>query len=286
METVGALGGFLLSTHRTEPVGPVGQAMIVLLCLGIGGLLALVGVGYLQTYNRVRKTDPVPVRQLTDTGTEIELSGTARTHEATSRSPFTDTECLVLDWNVEQYRGSGGEGSNWSTLDAGETRHPFRLDDGTGTALVGPKGATLELTNEATIEIGPDESPPPTISNYLAQTDTVDREHDRNRRYTEQRLEPGDDVHVFGPVQRIGHAVDMPGGADAMIGVDDPDRGFSVGEDGLSELVDQIKTDTLRFVITTGSEREAEQHLLRKGLFIAGFGVVFALVPVVFVLVL
>jgi hypothetical protein len=273
-----------LGTHRAEPVGPLGQAIIVLLCLGLGGLMTVVGVGYLQTYNRVRKSDPVPVRQLTDTGIEVELAGRARTHEATRRSPFTDTECLVLDWKAERYR-SGSEGSAWSTLDSGEARHPFRLDDGTGTALVGPRGATLELTNKETIEVGPDESPPSLISAYLDETDRVDRDHDHKRRYIEQRLEPGDDVHVFGPVQRIGHAVDMPGGTDAMIGVNDPDRGLTVGEDDLSELVDRIKADTLRFVITTGTKREAEQHLLKKGLVIAGFGVVFGLIPLVFVLV-
>jgi hypothetical protein len=274
-----------LGTHRTDPVGPLGQAMIVFLCLGIGGLMALVGVGYLQTYTRVRKTDLVPVRQLTDTGSEVELAGTARTHEATTRSPFTDTECVVLDWSAERYIG-GSEGSSWSTLDEGEARHPFRLDDGTGTALIGPRGATLELTNEQVIKVESDESPPPGVSDYLDETDELDREHDRKRRYTEQRLEPGDDVHVFGPLQRVGHAVDMPGGADAMIGVDDPDRGFTVGEDRLSELVDRIKADTLRFVITTGTEREARRHLLKKGLGIAGFGVVFGLIPLVFVLVL
>lgn len=276
----------LLTTHRSEPVGPVGQAIIVLVCLAIGGLIALVGVGYLQTYNRVRKTDPVSVRRLTDTDTEVELSGTAKAHEATNRSPLTDTECLAHDWKVKQYRGSGTKGSNWSTLDAGETRHPFRLVDGTGTALVGPEGATLELTTEETIEVGPDESPPRAIDDYLDETDEIDREHDRKRRYTEQRLEPGDDVHVFGPVQRVDHSVDMPGGADAMIGLDDPDRGFTVGEDGLPELVEQIKADTVRFVITSGTEREAKQNLLKKGLALAGFGTVFALIPVVFVLVL
>lgn len=272
----------LLDTHRTEPVGPVEQAVIVLFCLGIGGLIALVGVGYLQTYNRVRKTDPVTIRRLTDTDSEVELSGTVQVHEATSVSPFTGTECVVQDWKAEEYLG-GGEGSNWSTLDFGETRHPFQLEDGTGAVLVEPDGATLELTGEEIVEVGPDESPPPAVTDYLAETDRVDREHSRKRRYTERRLDPGEDIHVLGPVRRAGHSFDMPGGVDAVVGLDDPDRGFTVGEDGLSELVDQFKTDTMRFVVTAGSEREAQRHLLKRGLFIAGFGIVFGLVPVVFV---
>jgi hypothetical protein len=275
----------ILNTHRTEPVGPVGQFVIVLFCLGIGGMIALVGAGYVQTYNRVRKTDPVDVRRLTDTDSEVELAGTAHAHEETSQSPLTDTECIAYDWEVERYLG-GGRGSNWSTIASGETRHPCRLDDGTGIALVDPNGATLELLTEETIEVEPYESPPPEVGDYLERTETVDREHDYTRRYTETRLEPGDDIHVLGPVRRLAHSVEMPGDADAVIGVSDPDRGFTVGEDGLSKLVDQIKTDTMRFMITTGDEREAERHLLTKGLFIAGFGIVFALLPVVFVVAL
>jgi hypothetical protein len=274
-----------LSAQSSTTVGPVGQFVIVLLCLGIGGIIALVGAGYLQTYNRVRTMEPVDVRRLTDSGSEVELSGTARAHEETSLSPFTNIECLAHDWKAKRYRGSG-RGSNWSTLDSGATRHPFQLDDGTGTVLIDPNGATLELLTEETVEVEPDESPPPAVSDYLEQTETVTREHTRKRRYTEQRLEPRHDVHILGPVRRLGHSVDMPGGADAIIGVSDPDRGFTVGEDGLSKLVDQIKTDTMRFVITTGDERQAERHLLKKGLFIAGFGIVFALVALVFALVL
>jgi hypothetical protein len=282
MGVIGILGPrLLLDAHRTDPVGPVGQVVIALLCLGIGGLIALVGVGYLQTYNRVRKTDPVTIRRLTDTA-KVELSGTVKNHETTSVSPFTATECVAQDWTAEEYRG-GGEDSNWSTLDFGETRHPFRLDDGTGAVLVDPDGATLELTDEETVEVGPDESPPPGVADYLAETDGVDRAHSRKRRYTERRLDVGEDIHVLGPVRRVGHSFDMPGGVDAVVGVEDSDRRFVVGEDGLSELVEHLKTDTTRFVITAGSEREAQRHLLKRGLVIAGFGVVFALVPLLFV---
>jgi len=42
----------------------------------------------------------------------------------------------------------------------------------------------------------------------------------------------------------------------------------------------------MRFTITAGDERESERHLLKRGLAMTGFGVVFALLPVVFVVVL
>lgn len=285
MMDFGLLTPVIPLTSRTETVGPLGQVMIVLVCLGIGGVITLVGVGYLQTYLRARRMDPVDIRQLTDTNDEVELTGTARPHEETSISPFTNTECLVHEWEAERYHG-GGRGPNWITLDSGEKRHPFRLEDETGTVLIDPNGGTVEWTTEDTIEVAPDESPPAMVRSYLEETESVDAEHERKRKYTEKRLEPGEDIHVLGPVRRLAHSVDMPGGANAVVGVDDPDRGFTVGEDGLTELVDQIKTDTMQFIITTGEEAEAQTHLLKKGLFIAGFGIVFALIPVVFVVVL
>jgi len=276
------LASVVLTTHRSEPVGPLGQIIIVIVCLVIGGAVALVGFGYLQTYNRARKTDPTPLRRVTDTGSEVELSGTAEVHETTSAPPFTNTGCLAHEWQVKRH--DAGSDSGWTRLDSGNERNPFQLDDGTGTALVDPDGATLELTDTKTIEIDADETPPPGIDEYLERTEQVNGDIARKHRYIERRLEPGDDVHVFGPVQRTGHSADMPGGVDAIIGVTDADRGFTVGEDGLTELVDQIKTDTMRYVITPGEEKEAERHLLKQGLLFAGFGIVFALIPLGFVL--
>jgi hypothetical protein len=275
-----------LGTARTEPVGPAGQAVIILACIGIGGVIALVGLGYLQMYSRVRKTDPTVIAQVTRTDTEVELTGTARPHESVSTSPFTETACLAHDWAVTEDRNSGGSGSSRVTLDAGEVREPFVLEDETGTALVMPASATLELTDEETITVDPAESPPPAISQYLAEADDIDPEHGRERKYTEQRLRVGAEIHVLGPVQAVSQSTELPGDVDALIGVDNPDRGFTVGEDGLSDLVEQIKADTVQFVITIGGERQAERHLLKKGLAIAAFGVLFALIPLVIVVAL
>lgn len=285
MVRLSTYGGLVVLSHTTEPVGPVGQVVVVLVALAIGGLIALVGVGYLQTYSRLRGTDPVDIRRLGDASGEVELTGTVQPHEETSTTPFTRTECVAHEWTVREYRG-GGSGSTWRTLDSGEARHPFRLADGTGTVLVDPNGGTLELLSETTVEVGAEESPPPAVGAYLGETEAVDREHGRERKYVERHLEPGEDVQVFGPVRRLAHSADMPGGADAVIGLDDPDRGFTVGEDGLSTLVDQIRTDSMRFTITAGDERESERHLLKRGLAMTGFGVVFALLPLVFVVVL
>ena len=94
---------------------------------------------------------------------------------------------------------------------------------------------------------------------------------------------------VSNPATRFtysGRSRGLPGGTDALIGVDNPDHGFRLGEDGLSEFIDQISSGAMRFTITVGAEVEAERHPLNKGLVLTGFGVVFALIPVAFVMVL
>jgi hypothetical protein len=275
----------VLTTHRSEPVGPVGQFLIVLVCLGIGGAIALVGVGYLQTYNQIRKREPVDIRQVNNTTDDVELTGTVQPHEETIDAPFTGTECVVVDWEAEAYLPSG-DSSDWRTRNSGLDQQAFQLQDATGTVLVDPEGAGLERLSEETIEVGPDESPPPEISNYLESTEVIDRDESRKHRYVEKQLTPGDEVHVYGPVRQGGHSVDVPDGVDAVIGRDDPDSSFTVGEDGLAELIDQIKAESVHFVITAGDEQEAKQHLLKRGLSIAGFGLVFGLLPLVMVVAL
>jgi len=44
MVRLSTYGGLVVLSHTTEPVGPVGQVVIVLVTLAIGGLIALVGV--------------------------------------------------------------------------------------------------------------------------------------------------------------------------------------------------------------------------------------------------
>lgn len=248
-----------------------------------GALMVFFGAGHLWNYARMKRSDPVDIQHLDVPSGTVELTGTAQVHEETSRSPFTDTETLLCDWKAEYYSPSR-QGSNWNLLESGQTRHSFLLEDGTGTALVDIDGGSPYLQDTTTIEVEEDESPPPAIQEFLEATDEIDREHDRTRRYHESRLDPGNDVHVFGPVRESGSSVDSSTPIDAVVGVENPEeRRLTIGEDDLtvSNIADKVKPDPEQFIITNAGETGAERHMLKIGAIWFGLGVVFLVVSTV-----
>ncbi|PSP28767.1 hypothetical protein BRC65_01375 [Halobacteriales archaeon QH_2_65_14] len=249
-----------------------------------GVLMAVLGLGHVGNYVRMKRLEPVDIRTMDEQSGEVELTGTAGAHEGTSLSPFTSTETVVQEWTVKAYNPRGRR-SNWTLLDSGEDSHPFVLEDSTGSVLVDPAGASRYLASTTTIEVEPDESPPSPIREYLDGTDDVDSNPSRKRRYTESRLDPGGNAYVLGPVRESGHSVDLPAGVDAVVGVENPDeRGITVGEDGLSEVVEQVKADTDQFIITNSGERRAQRGMLWRGILFFGAGLVFVTVPLALLL--
>jgi hypothetical protein len=242
---------------------------------GIAAFCGLVGVGYLQTYWRVRKSDPTDARRIRESGRQVELVGTVRAHEDVPRSPFSETKSPVYEWNVSEEKPRDRD-SEPLTLDFGEVTEPFVLDDGTGDVLIRPEGAQLELDNETTVSVDPDESPPSGVATYIEETNGLPRDHDETRHYRESRLDLGADVHVYGPVREATASFDHPAGVDAVVGLENPEeRTIRLGEDDLSTIVEKVKSDDARFVVSDGDKAEAERELLHSGLVWLVFGLAF-----------
>lgn len=76
------------------------------------------------------------------------------------RAPFSDDECVLAEWEIEECDESG-KGSRWRTEGSGTLSVPFYVDDGTDRVLVRPDGATVELSGDRTTTgVGIDETPP------------------------------------------------------------------------------------------------------------------------------
>ncbi|PSQ60130.1 MAG: hypothetical protein BRD23_02865 [Halobacteriales archaeon SW_9_67_25] len=275
-------------------------AIEVLLLWGLGGLLLLVGLGYLQTYYTVSRSEPADLRTVNEASSAIEIAGTVQPHAETVRSPFTDTECLCCEWRV--VRGEPGvteeqrqddrqlrRGTESDTIvhirrrtasivASGEDVNPFVVETDTGSVLVEPEGAQRELSESAWLRFDPGESTPEEIADFLRSQTELEPDDEQVRVYSEHRIDPGDAVHVYGPVREAGASFDLPSGTKAVIGFESPDEGtFVLGEDSFSDLVDQIRSDNRnRFVVTTGSEIEAERTLLKNGLLWSAVGLAFA----------
>lgn len=72
----------------------------------------------------------------------VELCGEAKA-KTPLKSPLTKTDCVLYIYEIEEYRRSGKSG-RWVTIASGNSFFcPFLLTDGTGNAMVFPKGAEI-----------------------------------------------------------------------------------------------------------------------------------------------
>lgn len=169
------------------------------------------------------------LRLMEDTPTErvrsaavgrTELTGTAVETEGTVDRPFTDGECLLATYEIEEWR-SDDDGGHWNTIDEGVHARRFAIDDGTGQMCVDPdEEGTYEISDRHTtqITVGGSEREPPEIAAFLRQHSSVDAGSsegvtgllfDQKRRYTQQVIPPETDLYALGgasPRRRAGES--------------------------------------------------------------------------------
>ena len=196
--------------------------VIPLIIVVLALLLALLGVVQLRAYVKLAGTSTTDVASVTEDVKDVALSGTARPLGDLLPSRFEEADTLVNRWDFSEYRR--GENSKWVRLESGMEAEPFLLDDGTGEIVVDPTGADWMFGIDFTLITDVDERPPRRIMQFLHDHDrTLNAEKEGvklKRRYREKRLDPGDDVFVYGPV-KPGRIEGAPGSAvDVSIGTD------------------------------------------------------------------
>jgi|APHM01.1.fsa_nt_gi hypothetical protein len=274
----------------------LGPGLGVILVVLTGLFSAVIGIGYVQTYYRVWQTDPADLRAVSGADGPIEVAGSVEPHEDTLTAPYTGSECVLYSIKMTELGMSESEkrrfrerqelddadiylhAENYSTtvVATNEQSQPFVVATDTGKALIEPGGSQWQITTEEDIHVQTGEEPPERIAQWIETQSEIDLIGDDERVFREQRLNVGDEAHIYGPIRETGSSFDLPGGVNVVIGLENPDDRFVVGEDSLSELIDQIKSENRsRFVISTGGEIEAERRLLKTGAFWGGIGVVF-----------
>lgn len=162
--------GELVSTNGTELAI---LSVVVLVCLA--GLV----VGIRKAYDAyaIWSNEPIPAGEVHTADAEVEVEGTAEPIAETTDAPYTDTPSVAYRYKKERRKtradDDGGTERYWGTVASGYDAVPFLVTDDTGEVAIDPADATLE-----------------------AGTDH--RSRSGNIRRTERRLEPGDDVHVYG----------------------------------------------------------------------------------------
>ena len=130
-------------------------AILGLLLVGIGA------VGGWYGYRRYRQRTVIASVETTDalrvTPGPAEVYGTAVPLEEPFRAPFSRQDCVLAEWEIEEWEASGKH-SNWRTEGSGTLTTPFYVEDETDRVLVRPGEATVELSQpQETVEVGVDE---------------------------------------------------------------------------------------------------------------------------------
>lgn len=240
-------------------------AVVGLLFVGAGAVIAAYG------FHRRRQRDAIASVATTDvlglTPGPAEVYGTAEPHEdGALPAPFSDGDCLVADWEIEEWEESGKHAS-WRTEGSGTITTPFHVDDGTDRVLVRPGDATVELSRpRETTEVGVDETPPEPIQRFVGLDSTPDEPVGAliealdwgtqvgDRKYHQRILRPGEEVYVHGTATRVGAetfgANDFEIVARADDGHDDADL-FLLADEPESELLDD-RSDAVLYLAAGG----------------------------------
>lgn len=160
---------------------------------------------------RVYASEAIDVASAVNASGAVEVEGTVETHDRWLVAPFSGTECVVCEYEVQELRSSG-KSSHWETIHSGVGHRPFVLADDTGKLLVDPDGASLALDEHVT-RVDGGERPPERVRRWIEETPDVDSEEKfwdlrvieiavgDDRKYVERRLDPGERVHVYGSVE-------------------------------------------------------------------------------------
>lgn len=123
--------------------------------------------------------EPITAAAVASASGVVEVTGEAEPLDDTITAPYTETECLAHEYKTEvkEHDDVGHDeddtGPEWRTVDQGSDEVPFVVADDSGEVAVDPAGAALSMETESLSTSG-------------------------QRRRTEERLDVGETVHVYG----------------------------------------------------------------------------------------
>jgi len=182
--------------------------LLAILVVAVGGA-GLIKTGFTRRKQRtlMRDTPTEDVESLAVGPSEVKGSAVAADGDPFT-APFSDDECVVADYEVEQYH-EDDDGGSWNTIRSGVVHTPFHVDDGTGRVLVEPHdAATFDLDPEdrTTIRVDSGQRGPDPIQRFVRNTDGIDFPSDvsgseNDRRYHQNVVRNNESVYVYGTAQ-------------------------------------------------------------------------------------
>lgn len=205
--------------------------------LVISGMLVVIGALVMRDAFRRRKQrqliEETPTEEIESlTLGPSEVKGTVVAGEEPLRAPFSEDDCVIARWKVEQYHYDHEDNrGEWREVRSGVECVPFYVDDGTGRLRVEPDEDVvyeIEKDTEPMFEVDARQRPPEAVGTFFRDRgfspveslrSTLDLpggftfnrgggfsfglgdRHSGDRRYYQHLIRPDEDVYVFGTVQ-------------------------------------------------------------------------------------
>lgn len=263
--TVGVLSGTVVGSWLPALLSTQSDSsdniIVVAIFFAVG--LYLIYNGF-QKWQRKRLMQDTPTEKVRSAAVgRTELSGTAKPIEGigTLKQPFTDGECLVATYTVEEWEedhDDDGPDGHWNTIKSGTIYNPFELDDGTGSIRVEPEAdATYEISEQfrTRFRVGAGRTPPDEVVAFFQREFDDDEDEgflggllgggpgargsDR-RRYTQEVIPPGESLYLLGGAEPRAGA--SGSNADQLVlGRDSGSDEFIISDQTEEELVSGYK---------------------------------------------
>ncbi|MFC1722603.1 GIDE domain-containing protein [Nanoarchaeota archaeon] len=129
----------------------------------------------------------------------VEIKGKVLKGEKVLSSPFSSKPCVWYKYKIEEYRKQG-KNSRWVTIKHGREGVHFKLQDNTDDVLVDPEGAQIDIPQDGQFKSGVGNGAPAMIQQFCDAQGirTKGWFFNRQMKYTEYFIEPGDDLYIIG----------------------------------------------------------------------------------------
>jgi len=189
-------------------VDPIGWYVIGGVLFLVGVVLLLMNIRNMQRRSRIIATPTSKIAQASGVG-PVEINGAIIPDEqGVFTTPIGQKPAVWARVVVQEYRRRG-RSSQYVTIYKETYDRIFYVDDGSGErARVVTQDAHMVLDQKQVASSGVLRDPPPHVQEFLAQRGiaTTGLVFNRNLRFTEEVLGPGDMLYALGPSMREGGA--------------------------------------------------------------------------------
>jgi hypothetical protein len=185
----------------------------------------------------------------------VEVFGEVVPAKRILKSPFSNNDCVYYKYTIEEYRTSG-KSSRWIIVDDGEEGTYFHLKDDTGSVLVDPKGAEVDIPLDSEFKSGFGTDPPEQVKQFLRSRGISFEGFlgvNKTMRFREYFIAPKDKLYIMGTAGDnpfVKEASEQAGTEDVMI---QKDEGiYYISDRSEKELLSSMKWKSISGIFGGG----------------------------------